>query len=161
MLAGGPEPAFRARLLRNWSDDVTVVAPPGTLADSDRADLAAAGLPVVDGEIARLHGDAASRELSAAELTDGTTLSARGMLVPAPHKQRSDLIRDLGLAVDESDHVVVDGLGRTSVDGIWAVGDLVTPMALVAVAVARGAQAATDIVFSIVTEAVPSPAAVA
>jgi thioredoxin reductase len=161
MLAGGPEVAMRAKLLRNWSDDLTVVAPPGSLSDGDRNDLATAGIPVADGEIARLHTDGETRELAAAELSDGTRRAARGLLVPAPHKQRSDLIRDLGLAVDESDHVVVDAFGRTSIDGVWAVGDLVTPMALVAVAVARGAQAATDIVRSIVTEPVPSPAGVA
>jgi thioredoxin reductase (NADPH) len=149
---------MRAKLLRNWSADLTVVAPPGSLTDSDRADLATAAIPVVDGEIARLHadGDADSRGLAAAELADGTKLAAHGLLVPAPHKQRSALIENLGPAVDDSAHVVVDGFGRTSIDGIWAVGDLVTPMAQVSVAVASGALAATDIVRSIVTE--PTPA---
>jgi thioredoxin reductase len=146
MLAGGPEPALRARLLQNWSADVTVIDPSGVLTGADRGELAGAGMPVIDGEIVRLHGDAATRELSGAELADGTVVPAQGLLVPAPHRQRSSLATDLGVDIDESGHVVVDGHGHTAVDGVWAVGDLVTAQSLVANVTALGALAATAIV---------------
>jgi thioredoxin reductase len=146
VLAGGPEPALRARLLRNWSADVTLIAPPGTLSDADRADLAATGIPVVDGEIARLHGDATTRELEGVELSDGTVVAAQGLLVPAPHRQRTDLVTDLGVELDDSGHVVVDEHGHTTVDGVWAVGDLVTPRSFVSNVIALGALAAVSIV---------------
>jgi thioredoxin reductase len=146
MLAGGPEPALRARLLQNWSADVTVIAPSEVLTDADRGELAGAGIPVIDGEIVRLHGDAATRELEGAELDDGTVVPAQGLLVPAPHRQRSSLAADLGVDIDESGHVVVDGHGHTTVDGVWAVGDLVTAQSLVANVTALGALAATAIV---------------
>jgi thioredoxin reductase len=150
MLAGGPEPALRARLLRNWSADVTVIDPAGILPAADRADLATAGIPVIDGEIVRLHGDTATRELEAAELADGTVVPAQGLLVPAPHRQRSSLATDLGVDIDESGHVAVDAHGHTTVDGVWAVGDLVTPRSLVANMIALGALAATGIVHDLV-----------
>jgi thioredoxin reductase len=149
MLAGpGREPAEGALLLRNWSDDVTVVAAPGTLTDTDRKVLAAHGVPVVEGEIAHLHGP--GRELSSVELADGTVVPARGLLVAAPHRQRTGLVDDLGVALDESGHVVVDAFGRTNLDGVRAVGDLTTPMAQVLHAADTGALAAVGIIREIV-----------
>jgi thioredoxin reductase len=148
LLAGGPEPAERALLLRNWSADVTVVAPPGTLSDVDRKVLALHEMPVVDGEIAHLHGP--GRELSSVELADGTVVPAGGMLVAAPHRQRTSLAADLGVALDDSGHVVVDGFGRTNVDGLRAAGDLTTPMAQVLHAADTGSLAAVGIVRDIV-----------
>jgi thioredoxin reductase len=144
LLAGGPTPAEGALLLRNWSDDVTVVAPPGTLQDADRKVLAAHGVPVADGEVAHLHGP--GRELASIELADGTVVPARGLLVAAPHRQRASLAADLGVALDESGHVVVDAFGRTNVDGVRAAGDLTTPMAQVLHAADTGALAAVGIV---------------
>lgn len=143
MLAGGPEPARRALLLRNWSPDVTVVSPPDT-AEADRAALDRTGLPVLDGEIAALRAD--GRQLEAVELADGRVVPARGLMVPAPHQQRSSLAEDLGVKIDETGHLVVDGHGRTSVAGIWAAGDLTTPFASVANAVAQGSLTAVTVV---------------
>jgi len=149
MLAGDGRPATEgALLLRNWSDDVTVVAPPGTVGGADRKVLAAHGVPVADGEIAHLHGP--GRELASIELADGTVVPARGLLVAAPHVQRTGLAADLGVALDESGHVVADAFGRTNVDGVRAVGDLTTPMALVVHAADTGALAAVGIVRDIV-----------
>ena len=141
---GGPTPAEGALLLRNWSDDVTVVAPPGTLQDADRKVLAAHGVPVADGEVAHLHGP--GRDLTSIELADGTVVPAHGLLVAAPHRQRTSLAADLGVALDESGHVVVDAFGRTNVDGVRAAGDLTTPMAQVLHAADTGALAAVGIV---------------
>jgi thioredoxin reductase len=148
VLAGGPEPALRAMLLRNWSADVTVIAPAGTLPDADRKVLADHGVPVVDGEVAALQGP--GRELDRIELADGTRVVAHGLLVAAPHVQRSSLAADLGVELDESGHVVVGPGGQTSVDGVWAAGDLTSPMAFVSHAASAGALAATWIVREIV-----------
>jgi thioredoxin reductase len=148
VLAGGPEPVLRAVLLRNWSADVTVIAPPGTLSDADRKVLADHGVPVADGAVAALHGP--GRELERIELAGGTSVVARGLLVAAPHRQRSSLAEDLGVELDESGHVVVGSGGQTSVDGIWAAGDLTSPMAFVVHAASAGALAATWIVREIV-----------
>jgi thioredoxin reductase len=52
--------------------------------------------------------------------------------------------------IDESGHVVVGPGGRTDVEGIWAVGDLTTPMAMVVHAAATGAITATWIVRDLV-----------
>jgi thioredoxin reductase len=151
ILALGHMLAERAALLANWSDDVTVIVPRGAdLTDDERTRLRAVGLKVVDGEIVKLHGDPATRELEGAELEDGTVVPARGMLVAAPHVQRSELAAQTGVAIDETNHVVVDATGRTSVDGIWAVGDITTAMAMVVHAAALGAVTASHVVKALV-----------
>jgi thioredoxin reductase len=151
ILAVGHMVAERAALLANWSDDVTVVVPPGAeLTDDERTRLRVVGLKIVDGEIVKLHGDPATRELEGAELAGGTVVPARGMLVAAPHVQRSELADRTGVAIDDTNHVVVDATGRTSVDGIWAVGDITTPMAMVVHAAALGAVTASHVVKALV-----------
>lgn len=144
----GPHVTRVAPLLRNWTDDVTVVAPPGTVADADRDVLRDAGIPVVDGEVVALRGH--DRQLEGAELADGTVVPARGMLLAAPHRQRTGLVEKLGVELDDSGHVVVDESGQTNLDGLWAAGDLTSPMAMVVRVAAAGANTAVWIVHDLV-----------
>ena len=49
-----------------------------------------------------------------------------------------------------SGHIPVDEVGATSVAGVWAVGDLTSPMASVARAIAAGSAAAAAITHDLV-----------
>lgn len=145
VLAGGPMTVERAQLLANWSDRVSVIAGPGELSDEERGQLQMSAIDVVDGQVARLRGS--GRQLTAIELADGRDVQVTGLLVAAPHGQRPPFLVDaLGLQLDASGHVVVDELGRTSRPGIWAAGDLTSPMSMVARVVGAGALVAVWIV---------------
>jgi len=86
------------------------------------------------------------------ELADGTEIDAAGFFVQAAFEQSAPFAEQLGLTLLESGCVRVDGFGRTSVDGVYAAGDLAhtpehpMPMASVLTAAAAGLVAAASIV---------------
>lgn len=70
--------------------------------------------------LSRLDGDSNGR-VTAARLSDGTTLAVDLVVVGIGIRPRTGLAERAGLAVDNG--VVVDALGATSVPGIYAAGD--------------------------------------
>ena len=141
---GGNGATERALLLRRWSADLTLVTSGTETTDSERHQLARAGVRVVEGDIARLRGP--GRDLAAIVLTDGTSVTATGLLVAAPHQHRApSLLEGLGLATTSAGHLVADEFGRTSVPGIWAAGDLTGPVGNVARAIAEGSGCAAGV----------------
>ena len=156
VLDNGGSGVHRALLLRNWSDDVMLLTD-GT-ADLDAADrdrLTAAGVSVderpVDGLVAQ------DGELAAVAFADGERLERRGLLVPAPMHQRSDLAEQLGAASAEPGPVVVDAVAvdaryGTSTAGVFAAGDLSVQMPQIAGAIAAGSMAAVMIVQSLTAD---------
>jgi dihydrolipoamide dehydrogenase len=73
------------------------------------------------------------------DLADGTTLEADAVLVAVGRRPRTEGsgAAELGL-VDGQGYVSVDALGRTSLDGIWAVGDVTPTLALAHAAFSEG-----------------------
>ncbi|HEX2152747.1 MAG TPA: NAD(P)/FAD-dependent oxidoreductase, partial [Acidimicrobiia bacterium] len=141
VLGGPPE---RALLLRRWTDDLTLISNGATFTDEEREQLSGAGIRIVDGRIAAVAGP--GRGLKSIVLTDGTTVDVTGLLVPAPHEiRRPSLLEGLGLDFTPTGHIATDGFGATSIDGIWAAGDLASPMSNVARAIAAGSDSAVAI----------------
>ncbi|MCU1346957.1 MAG: lpdA [Acidimicrobiia bacterium] len=72
-------------------------------------------------------------------LADGTVLTVDQVLVAVG---RRPLTRGIGLealgVLDERGYVAVDPLGRTAVDGLWAIGDAIPTLALAHAAFAEG-----------------------
>ncbi|CAN5658543.1 NAD(P)/FAD-dependent oxidoreductase [soil metagenome] len=58
---------------------------------------------------------------------------------------QSVLARELGAEVDDNDELVVDARQQTSVDGLYAIGDIVSALNQISVAVGQAAIAATAI----------------
>ena len=58
---------------------------------------------------------------------------------------QSTLAKALGVEVDENDELLVDAHMQTSVDGLYAIGDVVSALNQIAVAVGHAAIAATAI----------------
>jgi thioredoxin reductase len=102
-------------LLTAWTDDVTVVDP---------GDVA--GVRVEDGA------------LRAVVRRDGSELRCDAVLVHAPLRRRDALPERLGLELTDAGFVAVDGLGRTSVPGVYAAGDLAVAPQQVAIALGSG-----------------------
>lgn len=161
VLGGGPATLDRTLLLRGWTDTITLITPPGSLTDDARRTLTAAGVKILDATVTALHGE--NGQLHTVELDNGDRHHARGLLVTAGHQQRSPLAEDAGVALDPTGHIVIDDLGRTNQTGIWAAGDLTSPVSSVARAVAAGSLAATWITHALVAEqhglAFPPPGA--
>jgi thioredoxin reductase len=129
---------------RGWTRDVAVFTngaidvPPEA-----RARLDAARNRLETSPIARLV--ARDNRLEAVELANGTRVPCEALFAHPP-QQQVELVRQLGLALDESGFVQVDPMGReTSVRGIYAAGDLSTRGQGAVLAAAAGTQAAAMI----------------
>ena len=85
-------------------------------------------------------------------LDDGTTEEVAGAFVGPTSRQRAPFADQLGLERQQSGAVRVDPFGRTSVEGVYAVGDMAHPdyfpgpMATLASAIASGQLAAVAVV---------------
>ncbi|WP_208948761.1 NAD(P)/FAD-dependent oxidoreductase [Streptomyces subrutilus] len=152
VLADGPLAVFQAGLWRQWTARTTLLAHTWRLTAEDRELLAARGVEVVEGEVTGL--------LVEEDRLTGVTLAGAGearcsALVVAPRfTARSGILTGLGLpttALERDGHVVgtcveADPLtGATAHPGVWAAGNVASPMEQVAGAAAQGVRAAAAI----------------
>jgi thioredoxin reductase len=144
VLGDGDAGVYRALLLRGWSEDVVLL---GTdVDDGGRARLEAAGVPIDDRPVA------AVRDTATVVFADGSELPRDGLLVPAPMRQRSPLVAELGLELADAGTVVVDELGRTSMPGVFAAGDVGGTIQMVPAAMGDGARVGAQVRLSLLAE---------
>ena len=161
VLADGERGVHAALLLRGWSDDVVLLTDgPPSLAAADLERLAAGGVTVEPRPVLQLLAE--DGELVAVAFADGGRLERRGLLVPAPLHQRSDLAIQLGASTGAStavahDPVETDPMHRTSSPGVFAAGDISAQFPQVAGAIAAGSMAAVMVVQSLLAEDVGLP----
>ncbi|HEX6336526.1 MAG TPA: FAD-dependent oxidoreductase [Jiangellaceae bacterium] len=74
--------------------------------------------------------------------------------MPARFVPQDDLLTGLGCEGDGEGMIKVDDTGRTSVPGVWAVGNVVDRAAFVVTAAAAGARAAAAVNMDLVEEEV-------
>jgi thioredoxin reductase len=131
-------------MLRGWTNDVVAFTGGGFEVSGDaRATLSAAGIRLETAPVSRLV--ARGHELEAIELSNGTRVPCDALFTHPPQRH-VDLIRQLGLALDEHGFVTIDAMRReTSVPGIYAAGDLTTRMQAAIHAAAAGTHAASMI----------------
>lgn len=128
-----------ALFLRGWSKDLVVFTQGGFEVPSEqRRNLQNAGVRVEERRIQRLLAHEGA--LAAVELEDGTQVP-RQVLFARPPQHQTQLVQQLGLALDEQGFVKVDDHKATSVQGIHAAGDLTTPLQGALLSAAAGAMA--------------------
>lgn len=144
VLATGPGSLHQVQLLRQWSPAVTyladvVGAPEGETLDA----LRARGIVVVEGPVDRVVTDTADR-LTGVRMGDGRVVDLDVVFVVPTMVPLDEPLRQLGADRTETpagSFVAVDGTGRTSVPGVWAVGNATSPAANVPIALGAGAMA--------------------
>ena len=131
-----------ARLIQNWSRDlILVTGGTTTLTDDQLDDLHARGVDIAEAAVTAYEHQ--NGELSALRLSDGRRLARKAVFMRPPMSLRGGLHEQLGCALSpDSLQVVVDEAGQTSVPGVYAAGDMVSPMAAVIAAAASGTKAA-------------------
>lgn len=104
---------------------------------------------VPDQEVAALHAEG---DGVVVVLADGSQIDAAGFFVSTAFDQSAPFAGQLGLTLLDSGCIQVDAFGRTSLDGVYAAGDLAhtpelpMPMASVLTAAAAGLVAAASVV---------------
>jgi thioredoxin reductase len=128
---------FAATLL-GWARSVTVVTAGERFRGDDvcRALLGRHGVEVIEEPVAGLVGRRG--DLRAARLASGRLLPCSLAFFSVAHEPRAELARQLGCAVDDDGYVEINDCGMTSVDGVYAAGDLVPGLQLTSIAVAKG-----------------------
>lgn len=133
-------PGYAAELL-DWAAPVRLVLDPAEpgIDDGQRAALADHGVEVLEGTAVALTGEPG--DLRGVRLADGRTVPAAKVFFSYAHLPAGDLARQLGCALDHEGLITVDGFQLTSVDGVYAAGDVTPGLQLVPIAVGEGAAA--------------------
>jgi thioredoxin reductase len=140
VLGGTPGAARYAQIVRQWSHDLVYFTPPDTLTATERTELLARAIVVIEDAIDRVI--VVDDVLSGVQLADGRVVPRDALFVPPRFVPNSRLLIGLGCDVDADGWLVVDGTGRTSVPGVWAAGNVVDPRAQVITAAGAGSAAA-------------------
>ncbi|AKU92628.1 NAD(P)/FAD-dependent oxidoreductase [Vulgatibacter incomptus] len=129
---------------RGWSRDVTVFTDGSfDVAPDVRAQLEAAGIRLETAPVSRLV--ARDNRLEAVELSSGAAVPCDVLFAHPPQRQ-VELVRALGVELDDDGYVRVDPMKReTSVPGVYAAGDLTTRMQAAIFAANAGTHAAAMI----------------
>ncbi len=142
-----------AHLIRQWSDDVVFFSNGAALTASQREQLVARGIGVVDEPVTRLVVE--NDRLSGVELASGSVVRRHAVFVRPRFVPNDDLLVRLGCATHDDGWVATDATGRTSVPGVWAAGNAVNPRAQVITAAGEGSAAAIAINNDLVDEDLP------
>ena len=143
VLGGTPGVVQHALLIRQWSDDVVLFAHTTELTDTEREQLTARSVGVVEGVVDRLVVE--NDQLAGVRLEDGRVVARRAVFVRPEFVPKSDLVRSLGGRTDGDGWPLVDATGMTTVPGAWAAGNAVNPRAQVITAAGEGSAAAIAI----------------
>ena len=159
ILATGPMALHQALMWRQLTDDVTVFrhAGPG-FSDDELEQLAARGIPVVDGEVAGLVVD--GDRLTGVRMASGEVVAREVVVVTPRFTARSELLTALGLETAEQvvngtvvgTFVPADPVGATAVPGVWVAGNVTALMAQVIGSAAAGLMAGAAINGDLVLE---------
>jgi thioredoxin reductase len=131
---GGAHAAPVAAGLLDWATSVTVLADSPT---DDLTSLEQLGIVVTVAQPAELCGTGG--QLEGIRTTDGRTIPCDMIFCTMDHEQHSDLPRRLGCRMTSEGSVAVDEHCATSVEHVYAAGDMTPGPHLVQVAAAKGA----------------------
>lgn len=129
------------KMARSWTSKLAVLGNGSFEPDAHlSARMKALSIPFYQAKVVALEGRGG--ELAKVVLSDGTSIEAEALLYRPPHTQRSGLAVSLGCELDGMGYIkTTQPFGTTSVKGVFAVGDAVTPLHSVAAASASGSKA--------------------
>lgn len=104
--------------------------------------LGSAGVKVLyDRRIEEILGD---KKVRGVLLSDGTELECDGVFISVGEEPNNEMAQMLGIGIDEHGHIITDKDQRTSMQFVYAAGDVTGSMKQVVVACAHGAVAANS-----------------
>ena len=136
---------FTANLL-TWTTQITLLTDGHELSTSDQAKLATLEVAIRTENIAALDGDKSAQQLQRVVFAEGAPLECDALFFNLGTELATDFHETLGCRLDpECGLVWVDDTQQTSVDGVYAAGDITPQSQLAVVAAAEGAMAAIHI----------------
>ncbi|MGB0113459.1 MAG: bifunctional NAD(P)/FAD-dependent oxidoreductase/class I SAM-dependent methyltransferase [Ilumatobacteraceae bacterium] len=144
VLSSGPMSVHQALLFRQWSPDITVFTHTGpALTFQDELTFSARGIATVDGAVAEVMIE--EDRIVALRMASGEVHPADAIVVGPRMVAHSAVLESFGLAPvagplgpDVGMAYEAAPTGRTSVPGVWAIGNCVDPTGTVPAVVAAG-----------------------
>jgi len=125
-----------ASFIRHYSGSVTLIPPDGI------SDAAREGVAVLEAPLKSL---ALTQSAVVVTLQNGETRHFDTLYVALGTTAQTDLAARLGVALDDGGYVECDAKQKTSIDRVYAVGDIIDGLDQIAVAMGQAAIAATAI----------------
>ncbi|HSE15597.1 MAG TPA: NAD(P)/FAD-dependent oxidoreductase [Pyrinomonadaceae bacterium] len=139
--------------LLTWTSNLTLLTDRHELSNDDRAKLTKLGVAVRTESVAALEGDASTRQLRQVIFAEGEPLECDALFFNLGTELATDFHETLGCRLDpECGLLWVDETQQTSVEGVYAAGDITPHSQLAVVAAAEGAMAAIHIHRSLSTK---------
>jgi thioredoxin reductase len=137
--------AFTANLL-TWTNRVTLLTDKRQISTGDIEKLADLDVAVRTEAVVALEGDTSTRQLQRVLFSEGEPLECDALFFSLGTELATDFHEKLGCRLDpECDLLWVDKTQQTSIDGVYAAGDITPHSQLAVVAAAEGAMAAIHI----------------
>ena len=143
VLGGTPGATQHALLVRQWSRDVVFFAHTTDLTDTDREQLAARAIGIVEGTVERLAVD--DDHLVGVVLANGRFVPREAVFVRPDFVGNNDFVAGLGGQTDQAGWPRIDPTGLTTVAGVWVAGNAANPRGQVITAAGEGSAAAIAI----------------
>jgi len=151
ILANGEAALHFSKLIRTLTKNLVICTNgESEIPDSDANRLTASGIRIITTPILQLRATGAA--LEGLIFTDGSYLERDAIFLVPVQSQRSSLPTKLGCAFSEGGHVKVDEQGKTSIEGIYAAGDLTGRLQAVVAAASKGFSAAAAINYELAHE---------
>ncbi|HEY0047281.1 MAG TPA: NAD(P)/FAD-dependent oxidoreductase [Flavobacterium sp.] len=144
VLASGLAAYHLSVLLHNWTRVLTVLTNGESgLSDEELKILKELNVQVVEKPIESITQNDGLAE--SVNLADGTSIPTNVIYASIPFEQQSKLAEKLGCTMTEKGHIETDNEQRTTVEGVYAIGDCTAQQRAISVAAASGTKAAFTI----------------
>jgi thioredoxin reductase len=142
---GDNSAAFTANLL-TWTRHITLLTDESEISSQDREKLAKLDVAVRTESVVALEGDTSKRQLERVLFAEGEPLECDALFFNLGTELATNFHETLGCRLDpECGLLWVDYTQQTSVEGVYAAGDITPRSQLAIVAAAEGAMAAIQI----------------
>jgi thioredoxin reductase (NADPH) len=145
VIGSGKGAAGEALFLRTYTPDIVLVTlgKGADLAPEDRNRVLSAGIRMIEAPIRDISAGGGSGAVIT--FADGAAFTFDAIYSGLGIEPRTGLLARLGADLAQDGRIITDARQRTSVPGCYAVGDIVTGLNQIAVAMAQGEIAAVDI----------------
>lgn len=153
VLGTGPMSVHQAMMFADWGEVTLFTQGVVEVSPEEHAQLAVRKVRVESSPIAELQGTAPA--LEGALLQDGRRVAIKALLVGTQVRMASPVAEALGCAFDDSPFgpiVRIDAWGTTSVEGVYAAGDMARVPHSITFAMASGVAAGIRLHSSLITE---------
>ncbi|GGH77219.1 NAD(P)/FAD-dependent oxidoreductase [Phaeocystidibacter marisrubri] len=137
VLANGERSYEFASMIQHWTDDLTLFTNGvADLTNEERSNLSQLNVAIDERPIQILHH--VNGQIEKIEFEDQSTFALHALYAAVPTEQHSTMASELGCLITEAGYIEVDPFQKTTVEGVYAVGDCTSPFRKVSIAVASG-----------------------